>query len=165
MPFCSIKTNLTTTCPNGTYVLHTIHEPDKKGTDCHFVNHDFYLPTNSGFCLPTYPNYRLYDWQGSPCDSLGINAPDSTKVSVFFDDKPVLTPNPASVSTVVTLPHCTQGTLTVYDAAGRQVYEQKDVRSGIPYTIDVHLFPSGTYMVVLRSGGKSVSASRLVVAR
>jgi hypothetical protein len=60
---------------NGVRYLHTIHRPDEPGQACDFRQHDFEMPALSLFFLPNMPNYRLYSWGGSPCDTLGIDPP------------------------------------------------------------------------------------------
>lgn len=77
-PYLAPNGKIYVTASNGVHTLYTIHEPDKPGSACDFRNYDFNLPVHIGFCLPHYPNYRLYDWAGSPCDSLGVDAPDLT---------------------------------------------------------------------------------------
>jgi len=153
-------------CTDGAYVLHTIHNPDAKGLDCHFVNHDFYLPTGNGFCLPNYPNFRLYDWAESPCDTIGINTPNDTLCSFSSEEKILLTPNPASDFTLITAHHCNiKGMMSVYNLIGQLVYELYGIDTGKTYDIDVSLWPTGIYMVVVRGEGKKVWTSKLVVAR
>lgn len=60
---------------NGVRYLHTIHRPDEPGQYCDFRQHDFEMPALSLFYLPNMPNYRLYNWLGSPCDTLNIEPP------------------------------------------------------------------------------------------
>lgn len=63
------------TAPNGVRVLHVIHKPNEPGLACDFRQHDVFLPTNVLFYMPNLPHFRMYDVPGSPCDTLGINAP------------------------------------------------------------------------------------------
>ncbi|MFN0214069.1 MAG: PKD domain-containing protein [Saprospiraceae bacterium] len=60
---------------NGVRYLHTIHNPDEYGQACNFRQHDFEMPALSLFFLPNIPNYRLYNWAGSSCDTLGVEPP------------------------------------------------------------------------------------------
>lgn len=62
-------------CANGTNYLHTIHRPDEPGLACDFRQHDVVLPAHFPFYLPNMPFYRLYYVPGSPCDTLGVQAP------------------------------------------------------------------------------------------
>ena len=60
------------------------------------------LPVLSAQSLPYFPNYRLYDFANSPCDTFGINAPVSIeeldKQSIF---KYQLLPNPAGEQVIL----------------------------------------------------------------
>ena len=60
---------------NGTRYLHVIHQPDEPGLACDFRQHDFQMPAVFPFFLPNMPFYRLYQKPGSPCDTLGVQAP------------------------------------------------------------------------------------------
>jgi hypothetical protein len=42
---------------------------------CDFRQHDVALPAQYPFYLPNFPNYRLYNLQGSACDTLGVQPP------------------------------------------------------------------------------------------
>jgi Secretion system C-terminal sorting domain len=150
---------------NGAHILHTIHNPDEKGLACRFINHDLELLTKNGLTLPTFPNFRLYDWEGSPCDTLGINAPnDSLLVRWAGHESIRISPNPANQFTLMTVPSCKNGTITVFDAIGRLVYEQKGVFSNKTYDINVSDWPAGVYFAVVRDGTRAkVVATRLVV--
>jgi hypothetical protein len=57
---------------NGTNLMHTIHKPNELGISCDFRQHDVVMPAHYRFYLPNFPNYRLYNLPGSPCDSLGV---------------------------------------------------------------------------------------------
>ncbi|MBK7938046.1 MAG: PKD domain-containing protein [Lewinellaceae bacterium] len=60
---------------NGVNVLHTIHNPDLPGIACDFRLHDILLPAHILFFLPNNPFFRLYNSEGSPCDTLGVKPP------------------------------------------------------------------------------------------
>jgi len=59
--------------PNGVKNLTVINAPDKKGKACEVILHGIQSFNIQNIHLPYYPNYRLYDLQGSPCDTLGID--------------------------------------------------------------------------------------------
>ncbi len=63
------------TANSETETLHVINNPDEKGKRCEFMPHAVQLPNTNRLVLPRYPNYRLYDLPGSPCDTLGIDGP------------------------------------------------------------------------------------------
>jgi hypothetical protein len=60
---------------NGYEFFHVIHHPDSLGGACQFEPAGLALVTRSRFIMPNIPHYRLFDQPGSPCDTLGINAP------------------------------------------------------------------------------------------
>jgi hypothetical protein len=62
------------TAPNTVRYWHIIQEPDRWGKKCTFVQH-VRMPFTLYFSLPNFPHFRLYDAQGSPCDTLNINGP------------------------------------------------------------------------------------------
>lgn len=105
---------------NGIYYLHAIHAPNEPGIACDFRQHNISLPTSNKRYLPNFPNYRLYDMPGSPCDTLGINGveqlPAASRMKIW------LSPNPASNFVRFQWPPpLSGGILTIVDATGRAV--------------------------------------------
>lgn len=149
---------------NGAHYLHVINNPDEKGLNCNFKQRGVDLPTFNGFCLPNYPNYRLYDWALSPCDSLGIDAPGDSPTRYFTDDLQVF-PNPATEQVTIIGPDCIWGSLRVFTAAGALVDEIPHVTNGDYRVFDVQNWPSGVYFVSVLSREQKVIGKRLVVIR
>ena len=60
---------------NGTLSMHVIHHPNLPGHAADVEQHGLDLPKfNSGtMCL--FPNYRLGEWEGAPCDTLNFQQP------------------------------------------------------------------------------------------
>ncbi len=54
------------------------------------------LRVHSDRTLPNFPNFRLYDWPNSPCDTLGINTPTSSTTVAEAEAGFRAWPNPAS---------------------------------------------------------------------
>lgn len=85
---------------NSTLSMHTIHHPNLPGHSADVEQHGLDLPKfNSGtMCL--FPNYRLGEWEGSPCDTLNGQKPgDGFEKTAYHpskqirkDDYVVLTP-------------------------------------------------------------------------
>ncbi|GAB4491332.1 MAG: hypothetical protein OHK0019_11360 [Saprospiraceae bacterium] len=148
-------------CTNGAYYLHVVHNPDAKGKDCNFEQHGFELPTQNGFGLPNFPNYRLYDWAGSPCDTVGVDAPSDT--IRYFDESLRFFPNPASEYVTIVPPECVWGNLRVYNAAGVLMGETLNIASGQTYTLEVGYWPAGVYFLVAFTRERGVETKRLVV--
>jgi hypothetical protein len=47
---------------NGTNLMHTIHKPNKLGTDCDFRQHDVEMPAHYPFYLPNFPITGFTTW-------------------------------------------------------------------------------------------------------
>lgn len=60
---------------NSTFAMHMIHRPDLPGHAADVEQHGLTLPkiNNGTMCL--FPNYRLGEWEGSPCDTLNGGHP------------------------------------------------------------------------------------------
>ena len=56
-----------------TNFLHVIHNPDLPGRGCNLKQHDILLPSTYAQSMPNFPHFRIFDWDDSPCDTLGIN--------------------------------------------------------------------------------------------
>ena len=156
-------------CTYGTYYLHIIHNPDGKGQACDFRQHDIKFPNGWGsITLPKFPNYRLYDYPNSPCDTLGIDDEEAEK---RYSESMNLYPNPSDSWVNIELPHCTwelgESTATpalrVYDMAGRLLYEEQGHQNG-QYSIDVSLWAAGVYVAVYTDAERR-EVRRFVVGR
>ena len=77
---------------------HIIHQPDSLGLACDFEYGGFEIGKDPSISPPYFPNYRLYDMPGSPCDTLGIDDPDGTVAVEEQGGKAELDiyPNPSS---------------------------------------------------------------------
>lgn len=84
-------------------------------------------------------------------DNLDIDDVEGTTLAVY--------PNPARRSVTVTLPE-THGTLTLFDATGRQLMQCRTTSTET--TVDVHTLPQGVYMLQYTSP-RGTATSRLVV--
>lgn len=59
--------------PGGTRSLHTIEYPEEEGTYATVLQNSIKLPTQNFNSLPNFPHFRLGPWDGSPCDTLGLD--------------------------------------------------------------------------------------------
>jgi hypothetical protein len=151
---------------NGAKYLHVINQPDSFGLACDFQQHGFPLITYHGATLPNYPNFRVYDVQGSPCDTLGINAP-SPEFQVIWRpaDRIRLFPNPAQDMVQVTFPPSAGGLLKVFTAAGAFLRDYT-VDNDRYFNLDCTSYPDGAYMVVFYpKDNQNPMTARLVVQR
>ena len=58
---------------NGVKSLHVINHPERKGILCDLQQHAIKLPAYNSIGSPTMPYFRLGPFDGSACDTLGIN--------------------------------------------------------------------------------------------
>jgi Secretion system C-terminal sorting domain len=141
---------------NGVKVMHVMHNPDELGMACNFEQHGILLPAHQSFFMPNFANYRLYDVPGSPCDTLGIDAP-----TVATGEVPLLPgalramPNPSTGMVQLTLPEgIADATLRVLDVSGRVVLERQ-VSSDALISIDMRRQPQGIYWILVRDNRTS----------
>jgi PKD repeat protein len=71
---------------NGSFCIHRIRYPDRKGSDCQFIQWDLYTPTFKYYDIPTFPNYRLGPIDDSACDTLGLNNHPLSRFRWDFED-------------------------------------------------------------------------------
>ena len=136
--------------------MHVMHNPDELGVACNFEQHGILLPAHQSFFMPNFANYRLYDVPGSPCDTLGIDAP-----TVATGEAPLLPgalramPNPSTGMVQLTLPEgIADATLRVLDVSGRVVLERQ-VSSDALISIDMRRQPQGIYWILVRDNRTS----------
>ena len=67
--------------PSTTTGLHIINRPDMPGLACDLQQHGTILPKFNHLTVPHNPNYRLGEWQTSPCDTLNAQQPGDGFVS------------------------------------------------------------------------------------
>ena len=160
------------TCANGSRYLHVIQQPNEKGVTCNFEQHSIKLPTFHAFSTPNFPHFRLFDVPGSPCDTLGINGLQPPEDTLVPPDPPLpcagdirLHPNPATTMTVLELPQCQGGLLTVFDVAGRKVQEIPLAAEVVSVPLDVSRYVAGVYLLRIRTADGEVVTRSLAVLR
>ena len=60
---------------NGTLSMHLIHNPDLPGHASDVEQHGLDLPKYNSGTMCIFPNYRLGEWEGSPCDTINGQKP------------------------------------------------------------------------------------------
>ena len=131
---------------------------DPFGSAPEFDPEGLVLPVQNIRSLPQFPNYRLLDLPGSPCDTLGI----SPVTEAWVGATPQIRPNPAQDILYLDLStpeHVTSVQLT--DALGRVVYSSDQWRPSISV---VHL-PEGVYYLMIRQARGAVFSEKVVVRR
>ena len=137
------------TTPSSNNVLHVIHQPDEPGTACDFEQHGLILPTLHAFMAPNFPHFRLYDKAGSPCDTLGIDAPTVAAPEPPADKRAGLqvAPNPAAWQVTLSYPGDITGTWRITAASGQVV--RSGNWSGTQTLVSVRELASGVYFATL----------------
>jgi hypothetical protein len=108
--------------------------------------------------LPHFPNYRLLDLPGSPCDTLGINPVTEAWVGAT----PQIRPNPVQDILYLDLPTPEQvASVQLTDALGRMVYSSDQWRP----SISVAHLPEGVYFLMIRQARGAVFSEKVVVRR
>jgi hypothetical protein len=116
------------------------------------------LPVQNVRTLPHFPNYRLLDLPGSPCDTLGINPTTEAWVGAV----PQIRPNPAQDILYLDLPTPEQvASVQLTDALGRVVYSSDQWRP----SISVAHLPEGVYYLMIRQARGAVFSEKVVVRR
>jgi hypothetical protein len=128
-----------------THYLHVIHEPNKAGKGCNFEQRSIKLPRYHSGTLNYFPNFNLYDLQGSICDSLRIDDPN--KQVWEHGDNLKIFPNPTNDWFKIYVPLCKSGSLRIFDVAGRLIREVGLAEDLETYTVDVSGLPAAVYMI------------------
>ena len=145
---------------SGTYnYLHIIHSPDSLGAACEMQKHAVPLISWSYSGMPTFPNFRLYDWSGSVCDTIGISTSlEIGKQAINFS----VYPNPAKDQININLQSgdtAEKFTFELFDSYGRSCLQLH--LSGGYSVINIENIENGTYFYVL-SGARSASNGKIV---
>lgn len=147
----------------GSQYLHVIEHPDSGGVACGVRPHGIKLPVQNIYLMPNLPYFRLYDWPGSPCDTLG---------SIAVEDPPEIRatwkvyPNPAVDE--VTLAYAEGlGAATeveLMDVAGRPVQHWNFVSFSGQATLKLNSLPAGVYLLrVFQEGFPQVSMKLSII--
>jgi len=114
--------------------------------------------------LPNFPNFRLYDFSNSPCDTLGINAPSSGTADLGGSMGFKIWPNPASGEVTV---RCEEAQplerWLLYSPLGQVAHSGQWPRGEPQARLSVSGLPAGCYYLVLVASDGSVGMQRLVV--
>ena len=137
---------------------------DPFGSNLDFDSLGIQLPNFNVRGLPNFPNFRLYDFPNSPCDTLGINTPVATNSPVDQAPQVSIWPNPFSDYLNIQASEALEtGRLRLYDSFGRIAYE--GYLSAGMQNIEVAQLPSGMYWWEVATAQKAVRTGKLVKAR
>ncbi len=146
---------------------HYIANPDVKGDGCNVVQHEMELPSRL-INIPTFPNYRLYDLPGSPCDTLGIDGPSLTdKEQELPTGEIVLYPNPASGSLNINSVNCPwqPREVVIFDVLGREVLRRMHPASVRSFTLGLPELAGGMYWCRVSDGKGRLATQKISVIK
>ena len=145
--------------------LHVIESPDLKGGACDVRQHAVELPTFNIFLVPNIPHYRLYDWDGSPCDTLGITGPPLSARPEVRRLQARVYPNPASGAARIELsePAAGQCRLRLYNLTGQLVRSEVLAAGTVGFDLPVGDLHNGHYFLHLTDEHGKVWWEKLVV--
>lgn len=151
--------------PSRARYLHTLKNPDGASiANIGFAPQNISLPVTNVRTLPHFPNFRLYDLFGSPCDTLGIDGPS---VAAHEPDRAAglgfgLAPNPADAAANVHFWQPFSGTLCLVDALGR-VQRQQRLDKSSSTTLECQGLPNGIYYLQVQKENGTTRSARLVI--
>jgi len=155
--------------PSRARYFHVLKNPEGTGiANINFAPQDVQLPVTNIRTLPHFSNFRLYDLSGSPCDTLGINAPVSATNPTGKGQRGLsLFPNPAQdhvrflFDPSWTLSKPVQYVLV--NAFGSLV-RIGEVEKGLDsQTIGLNGLPNGVYFFQLTQAGNMLGTAKLVI--
>lgn len=144
--------------------LHTIESPDEPGLACNVQQHSVRLPVFNNFLLPNMPFYRLWDWEGSPCDTLGSVAVKeiqgrTTGFSVY--------PNPTSDVVHIELEQAAIADcrIELLSMTGELMGTQTIPEGTLTTTLPLENYPNGYYFLRVIDARQRISGQKITIIR
>ena len=140
---------------------NVIHQPNEKGKACDFRQHDIKLPTWNYASIPNFPNYRLYDKAGSPCDTLGINDPTSVEETEKLVPHKIY-PNPTTgfLNIEISTSDFRTTKILIFNALGEIILKENITQA--QQQLDLYHLANGTYFYNLQIDGKVAGRGKVV---
>ena len=101
------------------------------------------LPVHNIRTLPNLPNFRLYDFQGSPCDTLGISV--STHENTIPAPQLQISPNPATALIHIHFIGFHPTLLKLFDMTGKLILQRPCLESAVEIDLDISNLSGGLY--------------------
>jgi hypothetical protein len=142
--------------------LHTIESPDEPGLACNVQQHSVRLPVFNNYLLPNMPFSRLWDWEGSPCDTLGsVGVVETKHESAGF----AIHPNPAysEVQVEFKQPAKAGCQITVFNLTGQIVTIQPVSEGSTNAFLPVATYSKGYYLLSVAENGRQVYQQKLAI--
>lgn len=153
---------------NGSFVMHYIKYPDRKGLACEVVQHGIRFPNEvtNFMTIPNHPNYRLGITPTYPCDSM-IQLRVGTKEIAPPQNSITLYPNPARdyVELHGIFPF-ENGAFQLFDNIGRLVFSHPLQQRDSDYTIPLSNIQDGLYFFrIITDSGKNQGSGKVQIVR
>jgi hypothetical protein len=146
---------------NNSRYLHVIEKPDLPGPACEVRQHAIHLPVFNNNLLPNMPYYRLREWVGSPCDTLGSVAVGESPAEIMFRAYP----NPAADAVQLTFdpPVRPDTRVLLTDMTGR-IWADAPVANGATnMVLPVRMIQNGTYLIKVQSRDQVAAQQKLII--
>lgn len=147
---------------NSTRYIHVIHEPNKAGKACNFEQRGVILPRWSDFVINYFPNFNLFDFKDSPCDTLGIDDPNPPQPTYTFEEFRVF-PNPANHEVMLFVPQCEGIRIQIWNIAGQITEEIPFIPSMEAYPLDVSDWAAGAYIIAAYIDAQKPVMKKIIV--
>jgi len=147
---------------NSTLELHYIKYPDSTGISCDVKQHDLNLPCFQFRANVNHPNYYLGPINGSVCDSLQIGINEISGHDFHFS----VSPNPmieGYLRISYLLPQNKIGLFIMYDAFGREIYQQRLPQWSTLQQINLPHMDAGVYYTVIISDSQKATKKVVVM--
>ena len=142
--------------------LSVLADPSQYGDSLDYQNAKIKFPVPVVRTIPHFPNYRLFDKQGSLCDTLNINT--ATTEIEKEENLFTISPNPANTELEISTKQIAYGNeVQIYNAIGTAVLTQN--LTSEKTTLDVSQLPPGMYFYAIISDNKRLQSGKLVVQR
>jgi hypothetical protein len=127
--------------------FHVLKTPNTLGENLGFTYRGQLLPIQNVRTLPNLPNFRLYDFSDSPCDTLGITISTDEKAppEPLFQ----ISPNPSKSQINIVCRDIQPIMVNIYDMNGRRMIQHKPNLADTNFSIDLDVLPRGTYTIQL----------------
>lgn len=146
---------------NSVSSLHVIDQPNEAGAACNVIQRGLDLPALNRVSLPNFPNYRLRQLEGSPCDTLDIMS--STAEVPRAAGAVRVYPNPSEGYFTVEVSDVMQrgAEFILYNGTGQVVKTQRCI--GISTQVYAPELPAGVYFYRLSSSEGLIEEGKIVI--
>lgn len=142
--------------------MNVIMNPNRKGTNCDFIQQGIKLPYYNHSSIPNFPHYRIDE--PYPCDSTIKFL--STQIDEFdFSSSLIYYPNPVSDQLTILFPQPleVESYLSLYDITGSMIKFEKIINRSTELKIDCNQLSSGIYFFQIKSINGAYAGGKFVV--